>query len=181
MRVLRTGCVLAATLTLVATAPAAYADEGGGPVRHVVFATSFADRPVVERSSVVVVTSQSPDLTAVNVANAYAHDCTGCRSVAIAFQAVLVPRSVNVATPRNVAFSLNLRCTGCVAFAFADQYVVQTDGVKHLTKAAADTVEAIRAEADRIAESGLDPATMDLQLKGLQERFHAAVLAGIAP
>lgn len=168
------------TALLVVPGPAAYADEGGGPLRHVVVAETSASRPVVERASVVVVTSQSPLLTTVNQATAYAHDCTGCRSVAVAFQAVLVPRPVSTATPRNVAFSLNLRCTGCVAFAFADQYVVQTDGVKHLTKAAADTVEAIRAEAGRIAESGLDPATMDLQLRGLQERFHAAVLAGLA-
>lgn len=57
--------------------------------------------------------------------SAYAHStCDGCRSVAIAFQVVIVQSSPSTVTPENVALALNDGCTGCSSLAIAHQFVV---------------------------------------------------------
>jgi putative peptide zinc metalloprotease protein len=62
-----------------------------------------------------------------NLALAYA-SCTDCRTVALAFQVVLVMRDANYVAPVNQAGAVNDQCAECLTFASATQIVVGVDG-----------------------------------------------------
>ena len=67
--------------------------------------------------------------TAVQRNEAYAlARCTGCRTVAVAFQVVLVLGSVDVVVPQNTAVAVNYLCVECVTYALATQLVVSVPG-----------------------------------------------------
>jgi putative peptide zinc metalloprotease protein len=63
--------------------------------------------------------------TAVNRNEAYAlASCTGCRTVAVAFQVVLLVGDVDVVVPQNLSAAVNYGCVQCVTYALATQLVV---------------------------------------------------------
>jgi putative peptide zinc metalloprotease protein len=66
------------------------------------------------------------DTDTVDEANsAFAHStCDGCRTVAIAFQVVIVQSRPSTVVPENVALALNEECNGCSSLALAYQFVV---------------------------------------------------------
>ncbi|HEX2072428.1 MAG TPA: hypothetical protein VHF92_01480, partial [Geodermatophilus sp.] len=69
------------------------------------------------------------DGAVVNRNEAYAFaSCTGCRTVAVGFQVVLVLGSVDVVVPQNVAAAVNYACLECVTYALATQLVVALPG-----------------------------------------------------
>jgi putative peptide zinc metalloprotease protein len=63
------------------------------------------------------------DVLSTNEAYALA-SCRDCRTVAVAFQVVLVLGSVDVVVPQNHAVAANYNCLECVTFALATQLVV---------------------------------------------------------
>ncbi len=87
-----------------------------------------------------------------NEAQAWA-SCTGCASVAIAYQVVLVvdddPTDSNVAAPENLAGALNYDCVNCLTYALAQQLFVTLD--EPLTEEAMAELDALWQE---IAEYG---------------------------
>jgi putative peptide zinc metalloprotease protein len=67
--------------------------------------------------------------TALNRNEAYAlASCSGCTTVAVAFQVVLLVGSVDVVVPQNIAAAVNYACLDCVTVALATQLVVSLDG-----------------------------------------------------
>jgi putative peptide zinc metalloprotease protein len=63
--------------------------------------------------------------TALNRNEAYAlASCTDCRTVAVAFQVVLLVGSVDVVVPQNLSVAVNYACVECVTYALATQLVV---------------------------------------------------------
>jgi putative peptide zinc metalloprotease protein len=69
------------------------------------------------------------DRAVTNANEAYAlASCTGCRTVAVAFQVVLVVGQANVVVPENVAVAVNYACVQCVTQALATQLVVTLSG-----------------------------------------------------
>jgi hypothetical protein len=50
--------------------------------------------------------------------------CDGCRSVAIAFQVVIVQGNPTDVRPLNIALAVNEQCSNCTAMALAHQFVV---------------------------------------------------------
>jgi len=67
--------------------------------------------------------------TALNKNEAYAFaSCTDCRTVAVAFQVVLVAGQVDVVVPQNLSGALNYACVRCVTAALATQLVVSVPG-----------------------------------------------------
>ena len=63
--------------------------------------------------------------TVLNKNEAYAFaSCTGCRTVAVAFQVVLIVGSADVVVPQNLSGALNYACVECVTAAVAKQLVV---------------------------------------------------------
>jgi putative peptide zinc metalloprotease protein len=153
-------------------ASAAYGD-------NFVQSEATAGSTVVERSNVMVVANSTDTVDNGNLAEAYAHDCTGCRAVAVAFQVVLVPGSPSTVTPGNLASANNTRCEGCVAIAIAKQYLVYSNGARSIDRDAQHQVEKIRSQVRRVATSGVDPATMNAQLEPLYDRLVQVVRDGL--
>jgi len=64
-----------------------------------------------------------------NTNEAYAFaSCTGCRTVSVAFQVLLVLGQANVVVPQNLAGTINYNCVKCVTYALATQLVVTLSG-----------------------------------------------------
>jgi hypothetical protein len=120
------------------------------------------------------------NLQSENVASAYSHDCTDCRTVAVAVQAVFVTGNPTTAEPKNVAAALNERCVRCTTFAYAYQYVVTTDGPVKLDKETRRDVIRIRHEIADVADSDLAPPDMDARLHELTDEFKSEIDAGLA-
>jgi putative peptide zinc metalloprotease protein len=59
--------------------------------------------------------------------------CTDCRTVALAFQLLLVVGDVDVAVPQNIAIARNARCAYCLTFASATQLILGFDRPVQLT------------------------------------------------
>jgi hypothetical protein len=137
------------------------------------------DRPTVERSAVQVVANTTDTVDNGNLAEAYAHDCTGCRAVAVAFQVVLVPGSPHTVTPGNLASAANERCTSCTSLAFAKQYLLYTHGATAIDNDARREVARISAQVRKVTTSGADGPTMDAQLAPLFDRLVSAVENGL--
>jgi len=86
--------------------------EDGAVAYDVTFALVWADEDAV-----------------LNRNEAYAlASCRDCRTVAVAFQVVLVVGSVDVVVPQNLAAAVNYACVECVTYALATQLVVTLDG-----------------------------------------------------
>ena len=112
--------------------------------------------------------------TALNRNEAYAlASCTDCRTVAVAFQVVLLVGSVDVVVPQNLAAAVNYACVECVTYALATQLVVSLDGP--LSESGARDLAAIWAELAEFGEQ-----IEDVPLAELRDRlteYEARILA----
>jgi putative peptide zinc metalloprotease protein len=100
--------------------------------------------------------------TALNKNEAYAFaSCTGCRTVAVAFQVVLMAGSVHVAVPQNLSVAANYGCVECVTYALATQLVVSVDGP--LSDTAGQQLAAIWAELRAFGQHIQDVPLAELQ------------------
>lgn len=122
--------------------------------------------------------------TALNKNEAYAFArCTGCTTVAVAFQVVLVAGSVDVVVPQNLSAAVNYGCVQCVTEALATQLVVSVPGP--LSDDAAQRLAAVwdelRAFGSRIQDVPL--AELQSRLDEYEARILAIVSedAGTAP
>jgi putative peptide zinc metalloprotease protein len=80
----------------------------GSTLYDVAFALVWADGNAVTNS---------------NEAYAFA-SCTGCKTVAVAFQVVLITGDAHVAIPQNISGAVNYSCAQCVTYALAQQLVL---------------------------------------------------------
>jgi hypothetical protein len=170
------------TFTLVLLGFAALPAVAGGP-DNVVFseATAAPDGApaTVERSSLQMTLSDSGEVTSRNVAQAYSHDCTGCRAVAVALQAVIVTGDPSTVAPVNISAAVNERCSSCATYAFAYQYVVSADD-DDVSWSTRRTISQLRREAADLARSGLPFPELDAQLRDVAARLKSTVDAEIA-
>jgi hypothetical protein len=155
--------IVAICSTFLIGTPLSAAAEGGG-ANHVVLATTTADGSSLERSGLQVGHAGGPTVASSNIAAALSYACTGCNSVAVAFQAVLVTGDPNTVVPANAAVATNVACTSCTAYAFAYQYVLSTDGPVPL-----------REEIRGLAESDLPPDVLTQQLDAVAADFKATI------
>lgn len=170
---------LAVVAALAGVGPAA-ADDGSGAPNNYVISRATAEHPVVQRSRVVTAAYGGPTANSQNVAYAEGRDCTGCRSVAVAFQAVFLTGNPSTVNPTNVAAAYNYKCTGCTTFAWAYQYVLTTQGQFELSGAARQQIASIREQAEQVAESGAPPADMATRLRNLEAQFKQAIDSALA-
>jgi Fe-S cluster biogenesis protein NfuA len=162
-----------AVLVLLAIAAPATALAGGA--NQIVRSSATADNPIVVRSATQWAPFGGPTANSANIALATSTDCTGCRAVAVAFQAIILTNAPNVVTPANVAVAANGSCDGCDSFAFAYQDVITTDGSATLSATGIALVREIDARADAIARSGVPDSQMEAELKDLALEFKADV------
>jgi hypothetical protein len=142
-----------------------------GGAKHVVQALNSDPSVALARSGVVVVPVASDPAAPENLAYAKGSDCTGCRTVAVAFQSAFVTRDAREIRPTNTAIAVNERCDRCATFASAYQYVATTRGPVYLSAQGQRDVAEIRGQAAALAASDLDFAVLRAELGELAERF----------
>jgi putative peptide zinc metalloprotease protein len=114
--------------------------------------------------------------TAVNRNEAYAFaSCRDCRTVAVAFQVVLLVGEVDVVVPENIAAAVNYACVECVTYALATQLVVSLPGP--LSDDGARDLAAIWAELAEFGEhvEGVPLAELRVRLTEFEARIIAVV------
>jgi putative peptide zinc metalloprotease protein len=111
-----------------------------------------------------------------NTNEAYAFaSCTACRTVAVAFQVVLVVGSASVVVPQNLAGTVNYSCIACVTYALAQQLVLSIpDTLSPQVRARLDALWAqITAYAATLRNVPLDQ--IRTQLLAFQDEITAVV------
>jgi hypothetical protein len=183
MRPRRTLTALVATLVLATggflAAGADAEDSGTGP-DQVIWAQTTGTNASDLLSGVQVGSYKGDNLQSANVARADSTDCTDCRTVAVAVQAVLVKGSPHTAEPKNVAIAINQGCLNCTTYAFAYQYVVATEDRVVLTWRGRNRVAFLRDQIATVAHSDLSPDDLNARLGELAADFRAAIDADLA-
>jgi hypothetical protein len=170
---------LTAALVLALAAGGAQAAENTGP-DNVVNVETTGTGVTDTQSALKVGSFGGTNLQSENVASAYSHDCTDCRTVAVAVQAVFVTGNPSTSEPKNVAAALNERCVRCTTFAYAYQYVVSTNGGVYLDGETRADIRRIRGEIADVTDSSLAPPDMDARLQQLTSEFKSEIDQGLA-
>jgi hypothetical protein len=117
-------------------------------------AINTKDGKTVYRIALHVTRNNGEVVTTGNAAVAVA-SCTGCETVAIAFQAVLITDDPSTISPVNLAFAENVLCDSCVTVADAVQVVVQTGGQVRLTPLGQQMLAQIRHDLHTLKQQDL--------------------------
>lgn len=158
---------LLTALTVTIGAQPAAGGDGGAGANNLVLVSTDSDAPVKARSRVQVAGAPADTVSHQNVALARSTDCTGCRTVAVAMQVVVVEGYPQEFRPVNAAVAANGGCTGCDTYAFAYQYAVQPGVPVHLRPGAQQRLAQLRDQVDAVAGSGLGWDDMRVQLRAL--------------
>lgn len=163
-----------------AGAPTAASEESGG-ANNVVLAKTTADSSSLARSALQVSQTGGATVASANIAAATSYACTGCRSVAVAVQAVVVTGEASTIVPKNAAVATNDGCEACTSYAFAYQYVVSIRGPAYLDPAAQAQLAAYRAQIADLAASGLSPDELTAELDAVKDQFKATIDGALHP
>ncbi len=115
-----------------------------------------------------------------NVAVAYS-SCTGCRTLAIAIQIVIVTGSPSIVTPVNAAVAVNENCTLCETFASAYQFVIGGSGPLRLTGEGQSRIRAIANEVRRLGRSDLPIEEIQARLDELMAELKHVLQTQLVP
>jgi putative peptide zinc metalloprotease protein len=123
--------------------------------------------------ALLTVTGGRP-VTNTNSAFALAH-CTGCTTVAVSFQVVLVVGESRTIAPINVADAKNVGCPACVTTAIADQIVVTVS--KQPPAALQKRLMAELAKLNALPQLGADgsPAAVAAQVSAVQRQIESTL------
>ena len=153
----------------------AHADTGGG-ANNVVIAQNTTDGRFFSRSGVMVAYNPSETVANANLALAESTDCTGCHTVSVAMQVVIVANEgPSDFRPANAATAVNANCQSCQTAAFAYQYVVQPGTTVHLSPSAQQQIAAIRLKVADAAASGAPAFELEPVLDDLCNQLAAVV------
>ena len=132
-------------------------------------------RPAVSTASMV--SQDSGDAAVYNANLAYSHsfNCTGCRTVTAALQAVIIEGNPTTIAPQNAAVAINENCQSCQTFAYAQQYVFSPHHPVRIGEGTSRQLQAIQAAINWVANSNEDFTTMTSQLDSLSWAFCSAV------
>ena len=159
-------------LTL-APAGAAWGDAAGG-ADNVVLVSNHVDQASRARANVQVAYDPADTVANQNLASATS-SCTGCRTVAVAVQVVVVEGYPSEFVPANAAVATNDGCDTCETLAYAFQYVVQPGVMVHLDADGQQQVHDLEAQMDAAARSGAALTDIVDQLDTLSAQLASAV------
>ncbi|GAA1239818.1 hypothetical protein [Oryzihumus leptocrescens] len=120
-------------------------------------AVNTTDGSTVYDVAFALVWADGDSVTNRNEAYAFA-SCSGCRTVAVAFQVVLVVGDANVAIPQNLSGAVNYSCARCVTYALAQQLVLTVPG--DLSPAARQRLESLWQQIETFS-SGIQGVPLD--------------------
>ena len=117
-----------------------------------------------------------------NLAFAYA-SCTDCRTVALAFQVVIVVGDANYVAPVNQSAAINDQCAECLTFASATQIVIGVDGPVVFTPEGRRRLAALRKRmADVEARMGqLTAAQLAAEVSSIEQELKAILSEELVP
>jgi hypothetical protein len=150
---------------------------GGGGANNVVLVNNTNDGSTATRAGLQVAFVGGPTVESANIAAATGFACIGCRTVAVAMQAVVITGDASVVAPGNAAVATNGGCNFCTTAAFAFQYVLSVHGPLYLSPEGRAQVQALREELSATAASDLSPPEMKVALQQTYEKFKAVVNA----
>ncbi|MCU1431381.1 MAG: hypothetical protein JWP95_486 [Actinotalea sp.] len=133
-------------------------DEGDNQA----LAVNTADGSTVYDVAFALVWVTDGEATERNEAYALA-SCTGCTTVAVAFQVVLLVGQTDTVVPENLAAAVNYSCVACVTYALATQLVVTLD--EGLGEASMAELAALTEELAAFGESIEDVPLSQLQAR----------------
>jgi len=128
------------------------------------------------------ITRVNSDLvTPTNIAFAYS-SCTGCETVAIAIQAVLVfGTDSSTIAPVNEAWAINWLCSGCTTVADAIQFTYTESGPVHFTPEGKKQIEEIRKALKEIGRSDMSPDQMLTAVDALSVQLQQVLETEVVP
>ncbi len=131
--------------TVVALGIALAPTAAGASDTNIVVALNGTDGAAVARARVDYRVARDGVVDHDNRAYAGA-SCTGCQTLAAAFQIVLITRDPQTFVPHNDAQVVNYECVQCVTWASAKQVLVQTGGPADLTKTGRARMKALESQ-----------------------------------
>jgi hypothetical protein len=158
----RAAAVLVVVATALVGAHPAFAAEGGG-ADNVVQVKNVVDGALQARANLSLAHDSAPIVQNQNIAIAES-SCSGCRSVAVAEQAVIVDGAVSDFEPANAAVATNDGCLDCETLAYARQDILVSDHVVVLGADAQAQILDLEDQMQAIAASdeAFDQMTVDL-------------------
>jgi putative peptide zinc metalloprotease protein len=128
-----------------------------------------------------IVQTASDTVDATNAAVAVNSGCTGCSTVAVAFEGVLITGSPSTFDPTNLALAYNQDCSGCTAFAAAYQQTVQSSTRVRITGAGRRQVAAIRQDLESLRHEDLTLDQVVARVKADEQAFADVLLGDCVP
>ncbi|MGZ4699232.1 MAG: hypothetical protein ACXVYY_17745 [Oryzihumus sp.] len=143
-------------------------------------AVNTTDGSTVYDVAFALVWADGDSVTNRNEAYAFA-SCSGCRTVAVAFQVVLVVGDANVAIPQNLSGAVNYSCARCVTYALAQQLVLTVPG--DLSPAARQRLESLWQQIETFS-SGIQGVPLDQlrdRLLAFEDQIRSLVVDEASP
>jgi len=169
MRIRLVFIALAIAACASSPAPAGAAAAGGG--NNVVIVNNTGDAQTASRASARVSYDAADTVANTNTAIADSSACTGCETVAVAMQVVIVETSPSTFVPANVAAATNGGCTSCVTEAYAFQHIVQPATPVTLSANAQQQLAELRSDASTIAASDVSFAERQAELQAVFDQM----------
>jgi hypothetical protein len=116
-----------------------------------------------------------------NAAVAVASDCTGCETVAISLEGVLVYGDPSVFAPENISLAYNQNCTNCTTAALAFQEIVQHSNKVRITGAGRQEIAAIRRDLESIRHSDLSLDAIDAEVNADAAKLRDVLQNDVVP
>jgi hypothetical protein len=177
IRVVAVGLIMSAGV--LGSAVPVHADSPPAGQDNIVMVTNTAGGDLKARSRTTVSHNPGPTVSNQNYAEAYAHDCTGCRTVAAAVQVVVVEGSTTSFTPTNAALAINENCHSCQTFAYANQYVFSPLRPVELSDSAREQLAEVRDQIAEVVRSQKPFPQMSADLDSLSSQLISIVRAEI--
>jgi hypothetical protein len=168
------------------TAGPAAADAAGGGVSYTSYDNliqvdnSNPAAPAISTGSSVAFDTGTAAVTNGNLAYSHSVNCTGCKTITVAVQAVLIEGNPTDIEPQNAAVAINESCTSCQTFAYAHQYVFSPHHTVRIDGETRDRLANIQQAINWVANSGTDFATMSSRLDQLSWAFCDSVQRAVA-
>ena len=154
------------------------AGGGGGSVNNEVVVINTVDGRTANRAGIGVARVTGDDSYNQNAAAATSQ-CSDCRTVAVAAQAVIIQRNdATTIKPSNIAIAVNANCLRCETVALAYQLVFTTDGLVRYDDGVGAQLAGYRASLQEVAgNDNLSIPEMEARIGGIVDEMWAALRA----
>lgn len=164
-----------------ATASSSPATGATGGDNSAAVGVNTVDGRTVYAIKLRIIQTSRDTVDASNAAVAINSGCTGCSTVAISFEGVLVAGSPSDFEPTNLALAANIDCSGCTAFADAYQKVVQSSTRVRITGDGRREIARIRQDLNTLRTADLTLAQLRARVAADEQAFAAVLNNDIVP